>query len=175
MDEIEAGILDLGKRVGESDRAQDLADRMRTRRKQLANRLHDVPHRHRVLYWSAGFTAGNMTTMDDIIREAGGINVAAERNLKGSAEMSPEQVIAADPEYILLSRWSADERANHIENHPLLRNLRAVVEKRVIVIEGRYLTSVSHFVVEGAERLARKLHPDRFENDRLPIVPSRTP
>jgi iron complex transport system substrate-binding protein len=174
MDEIEAGILALGKRVGEPGRAQELVERMRVRRKQLVRRLQDVPHRPRVLYWSAGFTAGHRTTIDDIIREAGGRNVATERNLEGSAEISPEQVIAADPEYILLSRWSADERAGHIENHPLLRHVRAVQEKRVIAIEGRYLTSVSHFVVEGAERLAGKLHPDRFNKDG-PSPPAPAP
>jgi iron complex transport system substrate-binding protein len=168
MDEIETGILDLGQRLGEPGRAQDVVGRMRVHRKQLAKRVHDVPHRPRVLYWSAGFTAGHRSTIDDIIWEAGGINVAAERHLEGSAEISPEQVIAADPEYILLSKWSADEGEGQIEKHPLLRNLRAVKEKRVITIEGRYLTSVSHFVVEGAERLAHKLHSDWFKKVGTP-------
>jgi iron complex transport system substrate-binding protein len=162
MDEIDAGILELGKRVGEPERALELVERMRARRKQLAHKLREVQHRPRVLYWSAGFTAGRRSTIDDIIREGGAINVATEKDREGSAEISPEQVIATDPEYILLSRWSADEREGHINNHPLLRNLRAVKENRVISIEGRYLTSVSQFVVEGAERLARKLHPSAF-------------
>lgn len=170
LDEIEAGILDLGKRVGEPGRAAEVVGRMRIRRKQLVRQVHDVAHRPRVLYWSAGFTAGRGSTMDDIIREAGGSNVAAEKNLDGSAEISPEQVIAADPEYIVQSRWSADEREGQIENHPLLRNLRAVQEKRVIAIEGKYLTSVSHFAVEGAERLARQLHPDRFKKAGPPAA-----
>jgi iron complex transport system substrate-binding protein len=172
MDEIEASILDLGKLVGEPGRAEEIVRRMRLRRKQLEQRLRKNSHRPRVLYWSAGFTAGKRSTIDDIIREAGGINVATEKRLNESAEISPEQVIAADPEYILLSRWSADERAGQIENHPLLRNLRAVKEKRVISIEGRYLTSVSQFVVEGAERLARKLYPDRFKQEGPPTASS---
>jgi iron complex transport system substrate-binding protein len=162
MDEIEAGILDLGKCVSEPGRAGDLVKRMRARRQQLVERLQGVPHRPRVLYWAGGFTAGRQTTINDIIREAGGINVAVEKDREGSAEISTEQVIAADPEYILLSRWSEDESAGHIDKHPLLRNLRAVTEKRVITMEGRYLTSVSQYVVEGSERLAGQLHPDRF-------------
>jgi iron complex transport system substrate-binding protein len=137
---------------------------MRSRRQRLAERLHGISTRPRVLYWSAGFTAGPGSTIDDVIREAGGINVAAERSLGASAEISPEQVIAADPECILTSRWSPDDRSG-IEKHPLLRNLRAVKEGRVIAIEGRYLTTVSQFVVEGPERLARRLHPDRFANE----------
>lgn len=162
IDPIEAGILDLGKRVGEEVRARDLVTRMRARRARLAARLGDLPRRPRVLFWSAGFTAGSRTTIDDIIREAGAINVAAEKKLTGSAEISPEQVIAADPDYVLLSRWSVDAREGRIDNHPLLRNLRAVREKHVLAIDGRYLTSVSHFAVDAAERLAAQLHPERF-------------
>lgn len=162
IDQIETGILDLGKRVGEETRAQDLVQRMRDRRKRLADKVADVARRPRVLFWSAGMTAGTRTTINDIIREAGGVNVAAETKLSEPAEIAPERVIAADPDYILLSHWSADARENRIENHPLLKNLRAVQEKRVIVIEGRTLTSVSQFVVDGAEQLAARLHPERF-------------
>ena len=79
--------------------------------------------------------------------------------MTGSANL-PEQVIAADPDYILLS-YGPPTQGRRIENHPLLRNLRAVREKRVLSIEARYLTTVSHFVLDGAERLAAKLHPDR--------------
>jgi iron complex transport system substrate-binding protein len=166
IDQIETGILDIGKRVGEEARAEDLVQRLRNRRKRLAEKVKDVPRRPRVLFWSAGMTAGTQTTIDDIIREAGGVNVAAEKNLSGPAEIAPERVIAADPDYILLSHWTADARENRIENHPLLRNLRAVQEKRVIVIEGRTLTSVSQFVLDGAEQLAARLHPERFPTPR---------
>jgi iron complex transport system substrate-binding protein len=163
LDEIARGITALGERVGEPERARILVEEMRGRREQLAERLRGISRRPRVLYWSAGFTAGQGTTIDDIIREAGAINVAAERGLKGPAEIGPEQVIASDPEFILLGQWSADERASRIENHPLLRNLGAVRKNRVIPIEGRYLLSVSHHAVEGAEQLARRLHAERFD------------
>lgn len=162
LDEIEAGITALGEQVGEPDRARALAGRMRARRKELAERLRGESKRPRVLYWSAGFTSGSGTSIDDLIREAGASNVAVERGLQGPIEISPEQVIAADPEIILTARWSADQRESRIANHPLLRNLRAVRENRVIEIEGKYLLSVSHFVVEGVERLARRLHPILF-------------
>jgi len=141
---------------------------MRSRRAELARQLADLPRRPRVLYWTAGFTSGRTTTTDDIIREAGGVNVAAELGLIGPVEISPEQVIATDPEYILLARWSADERDSRIENHPLLRELPAVREKRCLVIEGRYLSTVSQHVVAGAEQLARQLHPDRFRSADSP-------
>lgn len=162
MDEIEEGIIELGRQVGEPARANELAEQMRERRRRLADRLGSIARRPRVLFWSAGFTSGDKTTINDIIREGGAQNVAIEKGLHGVAEIAPEQVIAADPDFILLSRWSADERAGRIENHPLLRNLRAVREKRVLTIAGKYLTSVSHHVVQGAEQLAHMLHADLF-------------
>lgn len=166
MDEIEDSILNLGRHVGKPLRARQVVDRMRDRRQRLAERLRGAAERPRVLFWSAGFTAGRKTTINDIIRESGGRNVAAENGLEGSTAIAPEQVIAADPDYVLLCEWSTDEREGQIKNHPLLRNLKAVRENRVIAVQGRYLTAVSHFVVEGAERLAHVLHRDCFDSDR---------
>ena len=162
IDQIEAGILELSHRVGEPERGREIQARMHARRAELANRLRGIARRPGVLFWSGGFTSGKNTTIDDIIREAGGVNLAAGRGLSGPAEISPEQVIAADPEIVLLSQWTAGNAEGDIKRHPLLRNLPAVREHRLIVIEGRYLSSVSQFAVEGIERLARKLHPDRF-------------
>jgi iron complex transport system substrate-binding protein len=160
LDEIEAGILALGERIGEVERARQLVERMQQRRERLARRLRGLEARPRVLFWSAGFTAGSGTIIDDLIRAAGGRNAAAERGLKDSTEMAPEQVIATDPDYVLTARWAGDPGQGSIAEHPLLRSLPAVRDRRVIVIEGRYLLSVSHHVVEGAERLAAVLHPE---------------
>ncbi|SIO04444.1 iron complex transport system substrate-binding protein [Singulisphaera sp. GP187] len=162
MAEIEAGLVRLGERVGEPARAHALVERMRERRRRLAERLGAVVHRPRVLFWSAGYTSGLRSTIDEVIREAGGVNVAADLNLEGSAELAPERVVAADPDVVLLSYWKEDERQGQIASHPILRQLRAVREGHVIAIESRYLTSVSPYVVEATERLARALHPDRF-------------
>ncbi|MHC5540380.1 ABC transporter substrate-binding protein [Singulisphaera rosea] len=132
IDEIEAGVQTLGERVGEPGRAKAVVERMEARRRRLADRIRGVTDRPRVLYWSAGFTSGSRTTIDDIIREAGGRNVAEELELDGSAEISPEKVVAADPDVILLSRWKEDERQSQVAMHPILRHLRAVREGRVI-------------------------------------------
>jgi iron complex transport system substrate-binding protein len=168
IDQIEVGLEKLGERVGEAKRGRELAQRMKDRRRRLSERLRDLAKRPRVLFWSAGFTSGRDSTIDDIIREGGGRNVATELGLDGSAEIAPERVVAADPDYVLLSRWKDDDRQGQIANHPILRELRAVREARVIAIDCRYLTSVSQFVVDGAERLAVALHPDSFAGEVLP-------
>lgn len=162
LDEIEAGVLRLADRIGEPERGRTLVERMRRRRGRIAEQLQGVSRRPRVLFWSAGFTSGRHTTIDDMIREGGGVNVALELNLEGSAEIAPERVAAVDPDVVLVAYWKADESQAQIANHPILRQLRAVRENRVIAIESRYLTSISQFAVEGLERVARALHPDEF-------------
>lgn len=168
IDEIENGLTALGERVGEPERARLVIERMRARRRRLSERLNGVPLRPRVLFWSAGYSAGRGSTIDQLIVEAGGENVAASLKLDGSAEISPERVIAADPDFVLLSRWKADDRQGQIANHPILCKLRAVREGRVVEIESRYLTSVSQYVMDGVERLARALHPNRFPAEEQP-------
>src|SRR3954447_6053946 len=162
IDEIEAGLLALGARVGEPARARALVERMEEHRRRLAARLEGLSRRPRVLYWSGGFTSGRGTTIDDMIREGGGVNVAAVLGVEGSPEIAPERVVAADPEVLLLSLAKVEGSAGQMASHPILRHLRALREGRVVALEGRSLTSVSQFVVEGAERLARALHPERF-------------
>lgn len=173
IDEIEAGIVALARRVGADRAAEKLVASMQQRRRELAARLEDVSERPRVLFWTSGCTSGRRTTTDDIIREAGGKNVAAEIGIEGPGEISPEQVVAADPDYLLLGRWSVDGGANPIAGEPVLNQLRAVREGRVVTIEGRYLSTVSQFVVAGAEQLARQLHPGRFSSNQTPAVLQR--
>jgi iron complex transport system substrate-binding protein len=169
IDQIEAGIVEFGRRLGAEETAATLVATLRQRRKKLAAQLAGV-RRPSVLFWTAGFTSGRLTALDDIIREAGGTNRAAELGLQGPVEISPEQAITADPEYLLLARWSADEQASHVTDHPVLKELRAVREQRVITIEGRYLSTVSQFVVAGAEQLARQLHPEQFRGKQSPAA-----
>jgi iron complex transport system substrate-binding protein len=168
LDEIEAGILKLGDRVGAPEAAGRVVEQMRARRRTLARRREKVSRRPRVLYWAGGFTAGKRTTIDDVIREGGGVNVAAELDLKDSADLAPERIIAADPEVVLVPRWAGYAEQGRIENHALLRQLPAVRNGRVVTVEGRYLSTVSQFAVEGAERLARRLHPDCFPPEAAP-------
>ena len=101
-----------------------------------------------VLYWSAGFTAG--TWHHHRRRHSGGRRGqrGGGAGLQGRPKFHPNRSSARTRTFILLSRWSPrTSETAHRERHPLLRNLRAVRENRVIAIEGSYLTSVSQYVV----------------------------
>ena len=55
------------------------------------------------------------------------MNVAAELGLEGSAEISPERVVAADPEIVLLSALEGRRasKPGHEPSHPAPASCRA--------------------------------------------------
>ncbi|MBI4221049.1 MAG: ABC transporter substrate-binding protein [Chloroflexi bacterium] len=164
--EVEHSLVMLGERVGALERAKVVVAEMERRLGDLQTTLASSTTRPRVLYWSGGWTAGHHTTIGEMIERAGGINVAAGLGMEGMAEISAERVLAADPDVLLLVAWKVDNQDTEAAMPPALRTLRAVREGHVVSLEGRYLSTVSQFVVDGAERLARKLHPECFREGR---------
>lgn len=163
FDSVMEGIRTLGDVVGEPQRAADLIGRMQARLGELDRTVAAVTTRPRVLYWARGWTAGGGTNVDDMIERAGGINVAAELGMSGHPQAPLEVVLTSDPDFLLVPDWSDTDGDRQAEVPGSLRTLRAVKEGRVIVIEGRFISAASQYVVEGAEHLARLLHPEAFD------------
>lgn len=71
-----------------------------------------------------------------IIEAVGATNIFADIE-GGWVDVSWEQVLAADPDVIVLAdaSWStAQEKIDYMQNDPVLRDLRAVEENRFVVI-----------------------------------------
>ena len=66
------------------------------------------------------------------------------------------------PDFTLLAFSSALEPFLRL---PPYQFMAAVREARVALIDSYMLSSVTHHRIEGYERLARELHPERFEED----------
>jgi iron complex transport system substrate-binding protein len=159
--EIQQNIRLIGEVVGEEAKAEALIAAMQARLQALAEQLRPLGTRPRVLYWgSHGYTAGRMTSMDDLITYAGGENLAATYGIIGSANLSAEQVLAMDPQVIVSG--SLDQGAQRglpaALMHPALQATDAVQHGRVYTIPSRYLVTISQFIVDGVEAFARVLH-----------------
>jgi iron complex transport system substrate-binding protein len=158
--EIQQNIRLIGQVVGEEDRAEALVAAMQARLRALAEQLGPIGARPRVLYWgSHGYTAGRLTSMDDLITHAGGENLAATYGIIGPANLSAEQVLAMNPQVIVSG--SLDQDAQHglppLLMHPALQGTDAVQHGRVYTIPSRYLVTISQFIVDGVEEFARVL------------------
>jgi iron complex transport system substrate-binding protein len=159
--EVEQNIRLIGQVVGEEARAEALVAAMQARLQTLGEQLRPIGTRPRVLYWGAhGYTAGRMTSIDDLITYAGGENLAATYGLTGSANLSAEQVLAMNPQVIVSGSFDQDgQRAIPAAlMHPALRGTDAVRHGRVYTIPSRFLVTISQFIVDGVEAFARVLH-----------------
>jgi len=160
---IRAAILDLGRAVGSEEGAARLAARYDARLAELARRLAGVP-RPRVLYWAGGMTAGGGTAIGALIEGGGAANVGRELGLEGIAPIGAERAFVADPDYVLVGEgWKSTEA---LKAHPLLSQMRAVKQGRIVAMPTELLVTLSHHAADACWWLAGALHPDRVPPSR---------
>ena len=155
---VRQAILELGRAVGEAARAERLVAAYDLKLGDLASRLAGT-RRPRVLYWSGGMTAGAATAIGAVIEGAGGANVGREVGVTGIAPPGAERAFMSDPDVILVAHYPGSVEA--VTEHPLLKDLRAVREGRIVVMPNQLLVALSQYTADACVWLASRLHPDR--------------
>ena len=99
----------LGDATGTADRAGELADYIQTQQAALAELLADADAPTVYLGGNSALlsTAGQAMYQSDMIVRAGGVNVAAEIQDTYWVDISYEQLLAWDPDYIILASDAA--------------------------------------------------------------------
>lgn len=165
LEGIEENIRIVGRAVGESEKAEALISEMQQRLKILGAQLPKKSARPVLLsYDVSGWTAGSETTFDALVSLAGGRNLAAEAGIVGHKKISLETVVAMNPEVMIYNTWTSDvARSNAaLIKKPALQSVAAVKNGRLHGVPGKYLTTVSHYIVQGVEAMARLLYPKVF-------------
>lgn len=154
-------IRTLGEIAGATDQAEEVVAHMRSRIARVQARVRGRPAPAVLSYSAWGGTAGHGTLFDELLRAAGGANVAARHGLSGLKQMSLEQVVAADPDVIVFAAWRrwAPHFGGELIARPALHAVCAIRERRVYPIPGRLMAAASHHVAETVEVLAHLLHP----------------
>ena len=162
-------ILLIAYMLGAEDRGLELADEVRSRLEFVKERVVDasvpVSERTSVLnvsdygdVWAAG--AGS--NMDNIIKDAGGVNAAAD--IEDFQQISIESIAAMNPDLIIITQpmESGLVFADTLTASPVLQDVGAIQNGEVHVVATRHFTTLSHWNVRGVETLAKMLHPDHF-------------
>jgi len=155
---VRQAILDLGRVVGAEEAARGLVARYDATLSELTLRLAGAP-RPRVLYWSGEMTAGADTAIGALIECAGARNVGREIGVQGVTPPGAERAFLADPDVILVSSWPGMLQA--VKDHPLLSQLGAVRQGRIVVLPNERLIALSQYTADACWDLASLLHPDR--------------
>lgn len=162
--DIRANVLLLGEVLDARARAQEIVAGMEATLAQARARAARAKQRPRVLYYNGGWTAGAGTLFDELLTVAGGQNVASAAGLVGHTTISPELVLALDPELILLPETHdfpgapAFDPRRRILDDPLWQPVTAVRQGRLRLISAQWLGSISHHVVKAALDLSEVLH-----------------
>ena len=160
----------LGKVTGTEPRAQQITANMREREASIVARTKNAP-KPRVLYEldasdpSKPYVAGAGGYFGNLVPLAGGKNVFD--NVKGpSAQVSSEQIVARDPQIILL----ADADAPYNPQTPAMVKARqgwsqitAVRTGKIYPVDGNLLTRPGPRLVDGLEQMAKLIHPELFK------------
>jgi iron complex transport system substrate-binding protein len=155
--DVEAAVTATGAAVGSEAIAATLVNDLRTRMAAVERRARG--HRAvRTLLWQVGgYTYGDGTLADELLLRAGGHNVARDLGLKGNVPVGVEQVLATQPELVVLSvgeQRVALDATGFLPKTAAWRGVAAVRHRRVVGLPSAWLGSVSPVSVRAAEALA---------------------
>ncbi|MSQ08728.1 MAG: ABC transporter substrate-binding protein [Dehalococcoidia bacterium] len=165
-------ILLLGYMLGAEERANLLAGEIRKRIDAVGSKVRDVPAASMVRALSIAKFAetidasGATSTEGGIIESAGAVNAAAEVGVYGHQTISLESIAAMRPDVIILTqpvegglKFMAELYAS-----PALQDVPAVKNKRIVIGDSRYYTTLSHWNVRGIEESAKLFYPELFKD-----------
>ncbi len=165
VEDVLTKITLVGKLTGASKQATNLTMQLKNRVDAVTAQVASAKSKPRVFYEidKTLFTPGPGSFIDDMIAKAGGSNIAADAK-SGYAQLTPEVVIARDPEIIFLGDMFYGETPDKVKERPGWANLTAVKSGRVIpLIDENLFSRPGPRVVDGLEWLARSIHPDLFK------------
>ena len=162
------GMIELvGKAANKQNEAESLMAFIAMQQEYLTDVLADVDKPSVYLSGNSSMlkTAGDLMYQADMIRLAGGSNVAGSIEDTYWAEIDYEQLLAWDPEYIIMAA-EATYTVEDVLNDPNLADCTAVVNKNVYKLPNtaEAWDSPVPGSVLGAIWLANILHPEKISD-----------
>jgi cobalamin transport system substrate-binding protein len=164
--EIEESFVTIGRELDHEAEARALVSRVERRMASVRARVAGAPARKvlMVVGQTPLIAAGAHTFQDELIRMAGGINVAAAAG--GTwPHLSLEFAIAAAPEVIIDTTMGNEERAGAaaaLRFWKAFPSLPAVRDGRIYGYKAYQLLRPGPRIGEALSLIARFIHPERF-------------
>lgn len=155
-------IVDIGEVCGVADKARALAGELSARVDSIAAKTAQLDRPLVFLQVNPKpiMTVNGTTFSSDLIRLAGGRNMAAEEPIS-YPRISIEEVIRRKPEVIIVSSMERGGEFEEIKRQWLkLDIIPAARNDRVHLVDSDLIDRPSPRVVDGLEILARHIHPD---------------
>ena len=164
-------IEQIGKLLGEPEKAAALVQQMQERLAKTEAAVKDIPMEQRAIVMAFGNSGGVFGRKDDLFDDmcthAGLRNGAAMAGLTVASPISKEQIVAINPDVFLLPTWGkegqeADTASEQIMHDPAFKDVQAVKNRRFVYVSDCYRYSTSQYAIVAVEKLAAAIYPERF-------------
>lgn len=154
------GIQLLGKVVGLESAATDLADALQARLDQLKTLAATATTKPRVFY-EIDVTGGIFTPpVESIYGELFTLANAEQIGGNASYQISLEELVAADPEVILLGDGAYGVTADAVKTREGWDGMTAVKNGSIVAVDDIVITRPGPRIAEGLEALIKAIHPE---------------
>jgi iron complex transport system substrate-binding protein len=167
IDGVYRNIATVGSLLDRDEAAQKIVADMRARIGQIGEKAKAATTRPRVLHEVDStnptqiFVAGPRNFIDSMITTVGGQNVASDAVAK-YPKMSPEQIVARDPEIIVLADFRFGTTPEMVMARPAWGGITAVKNKAIYPIDDDLVSRPGPRLVLGFEAYAKLVHPEIF-------------
>jgi iron complex transport system substrate-binding protein len=167
LEEMYGNLELVAQMTGHEKEAATLIESLKARVAAVDEKIAPISSRPGVFYEldatdpAKPYTAGKGTFITQLIERAGGYNIASD--LEGYPQMSLEQVVAADPAFIILGDARYGVTPESIAQRPGWENLSAVKNGKVLPFDDDLVSRPGPRLVDALEELAKLLRPELFE------------
>lgn len=168
LDEVMNNIVLYGQITDTNESAQKIVAKMKQDIEMVTTAVKDVKPESKkkvLLEFAPGWTVGKGEFMNELITIAGGINVAAELDVTGWAEINEELIIKQNPQVILYADGMIDDKSKKslealIYERASWSKIDAIVNKNVIGLDVNSISRPGPRVTEGLVQVAKAIYPD---------------
>ena len=167
VEEMYSNLEIVAQLTGREAEAATLIKSLKARVAAVDEKIAPISSRPNVFYEfdatdpAKPYTAGKGTFITQLIDRAGGYNIASD--LEEYPQLSLEQVVAADPNFIILGDARYGVSPESIAQRPGWENLSAVKNGNVLPFNDDLVSRPGPRLVDALEELAKLLRPELFQ------------
>ena len=168
FDSISSDITVVGQITDQVGQASQLTGAMKEKFEAIKAKVATATTRPRV-YWELDgtdpakpYSVGPGSFVGDLVGLAGGANIF-EQASSPFPQVSAEQVVAANPEVIILADAAYGVTVDSVMQRPGWQAIAAVKQQRIAPIDDNLISRPGPRIVEGLEATAKIIHPELFK------------
>lgn len=168
---VKRSIRQIAALTGEKEKGEAVIAKMEARIQQVQQRLANIPasQRKRVIQLrSEGAFYAPDNSFGDVCRHAGVSDATLELKYPSAMEITQEKVVELNPDIIFVPDWDYDGKHNpdgekrKILNNPSYQGMKAVQQGKVYTISGALVLTVSQYIADAVEEVAKMSYPEVF-------------